>query len=101
MEILMERIKLINIKNGWRDKPFTFKDYKDVIVKLALIITECSEAIESTREDDYDNFEEELADIIIRTLDLCDILNINIEHQINKKLDKLELRELKHGGKKV
>lgn len=101
MKYWMQSIRRINEMNGWRDKLFTFKDYNDVIVKLALIVTECAEAIESTREDDYDNFKEEMADIIIRTLDLCDILNIDIDWEMNDKLLKLEGRGLKHGGKKV
>lgn len=101
MKLWMKSIREINEMNGWRDELFTFMDYNEVIVKVALIITECAEAIESVREDNYDNFKEELADIIIRTLDLCDILTIDIDSELNKKLLKLERRGIKHGGKRV
>lgn len=101
MKYWMHKIRKINEMNGWRDNPFKFKDYNDVIVKVALIVTECAEAIESVREDNYENFKEEMADIIIRTLDLCDILNIDIDRELNDKLLKLETRGLRHGGKKV
>ncbi len=101
MKLWMKSIREINEMNGWRDELFTFMDYNEVIVKVALIITECAEAIESVREDNYENFKEEMADIIIRTLDLCDILTIDIDSELNKKLLKLESRGIKHGGKRV
>jgi len=98
---IRKRVRDINTKNGWRDDPFTFEDVDKVIVKIALIITECSEAIEAVREDDFENFKEELADIRIRTDDLADILNISLDREVHKKLDKLEKREFRHGGKRV
>lgn len=101
MKELIERIALYNSSHGWRDYIKSFEDADKVIVKLALIITEVSEAIESVRKQDFNNFKEELADIIIRTLDLSDILFIDIEKEIDLKMDKNEKRPYKHGGKVV
>ena len=41
-----------------------------MLAKLMLVATEVSEAAETVRNNDVVNFEEELADIIIRVLDL-------------------------------
>jgi NTP pyrophosphatase (non-canonical NTP hydrolase) len=43
--------------------------------------------------------EDELADVIIRTLDLCGHLGIDIERHVELKMKYNELREYKHGKK--
>lgn len=74
-----------------RDKGF-WKEY-DVtetntqLVKLALIVSEVGEAIESVRKNDIQNFEEELADICIRIFDLCGESGINLELAILTKMN--------------
>ena len=60
--------------------------------KIALIMSECGEAIEAMRKQNYglekkDSFEDELADVFIRLSDLCGELNIDIEKQIEWKLE--------------
>lgn len=64
---------------------------------LMLIIGEVSEALEALREGDVDNVGEELADVVIRTADLCGGLNIDLESEIKKKMEKNKTREFKHG----
>ncbi len=44
-----------------------------------------------------DTFEDELADAIIRILDLCAYLGINIEEHIRLKMKYNKMREYKHG----
>lgn len=44
-----------------------------------------------------DSFEDEIADAMIRLLDLCGYLNINIEKHIELKLKYNEMRAYKHG----
>lgn len=44
-----------------------------------------------------DSFEDEIADAMIRLLDLCGYLNINIEKHIELKLKYNEMRAHKHG----
>jgi len=82
---------------------------------LCLIHSEISEALEGYRKDlvdthlpSYANVDVELADAVIRILDLCGYLGIDIGQVISDKFDynqeradhKLENR-LKDGGKKI
>jgi len=96
------KITEINKANGWNLT--TLKDWDDdykITAIVALITTECAEAIEGHRDNDFDNFKEELADIIIRTLDLSTGLKIDIDAEISKKLEKNKNRGFKHGGKRI
>lgn len=78
-----------------------------LVVKLALIDTEVAEAIEAVRNDDIDDrvredgkpegLASELADIIIRTLDLADMLWIDIGEAVLTKLTYNQQREHMHG----
>lgn len=45
-------------------------------------------------------FQEEMADVVIRVLDLCGALGINLEAHITAKLRYNSLRPPMHGGKK-
>jgi NTP pyrophosphatase (non-canonical NTP hydrolase) len=70
--------------------------------KIALIMSECGEALEAMRKRKYgleekDSFEDELADVFIRLADLCGELDIDIEKQINWKLAYNKSRSNKHG----
>ena len=64
---------------------------------LILTIGEISEAVEGLRKGDADNFKEELADVYIRLSDLVGGLEIDIETEIKKKMDKNKTREKMHG----
>ena len=102
----------------------------NVITRIALIHSEVSETLEAFRKDKFANVvqfkqdkarhkpdkfldkkdyeknikgsvEEELADIITRTLDLAKYLDIDIEFHLNEKMKYNELRDHnKFGGKK-
>ena len=65
--------------------------------KLMLIVTEISEACESDRHGDKENFREELADTFIRLYDLVGWLEIDIEEEIQKKMKVNEKRPKLHG----
>jgi NTP pyrophosphatase (non-canonical NTP hydrolase) len=67
------------------------------LVKLALIVSEIGEAVEAVRKADMMNFQEELADIIIRTLDLSESLGFDIEHAVREKMQKNADRPFMHG----
>ncbi len=115
---LSKEIHSTNINNG-------FYEYeKNIGEMLCLIHSEVSEALESDRKNIYttqptkqlhtlndsefkseftsivkDSFEDEIADSIIRLLDLCAYKNIDIEEHIKLKIRYNSLREYKHGKK--
>ncbi|MFA7253063.1 MAG: MazG nucleotide pyrophosphohydrolase domain-containing protein [Patescibacteria group bacterium] len=67
----------------------------NVAEKIALIHSEVSEAYEAYRRkniDGKDGFKEELADIIIRVLNLAGVFEIDIEQEIKKKMEFNEKR---------
>lgn len=65
--------------------------------RLMLISGEVAEAHEALRKKDYENFKEELADIVIRVFDLAGGLSIDLEAEIIKKMEKNKSRAYKHG----
>ena len=95
-------IVAINTRNGWNvTQPADWgNDYK-VPAVLALIHSEVSEALEAFRADDRANFEEELADIMIRVLDLSAGLAIDLDAAVRSKLEANKTRGYRHGGKRL
>jgi NTP pyrophosphatase (non-canonical NTP hydrolase) len=104
------------IKNGWYDHPRTFGEL------ISLIHSEASEALEEYRNgnkpnesyynelatvtDDNNNvlhklegIPSELADIIIRVLDMCGFYGIDIEKTIEEKRYYNQFRGYRHGNK--
>jgi len=68
--------------------------------KLALIHTEVSEAMEAHRDGNIKGkhgIGEELADVIIRTLDLAEYLGVNIEQEVINKHQANQDRPHMHG----
>ena len=103
-----------------------FDKEKNIGEMLCLIHSEVSEALEADRNDRYSagtlmsvvngwvsdkdfikaykkqvkgTFEEEMADIVIRVMDLCAFKNIDLEAHIKAKMRYNSLREYKHGKK--
>ena len=107
-----------------REKGF-FEKEKNIAEMLCLIHSEVSEALEADRNDEYyeDNvnvlngwvsdddfhkhykldakgtFEEEMADIMIRVMDLCEFKKIDLEGHIQAKMRYNSMREKYHGKK--
>lgn len=101
MNISIEKLQSHNIEYGCPNNDE--KATKDAYIsqKLLLVISEISEATEAMRSNKYgleekNTFEDELADSIIRILDLCAELNIDIEKQIDWKMKINKQREYKH-----
>ena len=64
---------------------------------LTLIASEVFEAQAELRKGNKEAFREEIADIFIRAADLCGGLEIDIEEEIKKKMEKNKDREKMHG----
>lgn len=103
----------INESNGWdvmmpESFPLPLGDnltnqhrVRFLCTHMALVHTEVSEATEAIRHRDRDNFDEELADVIIRVASIAHGLGTDLEAAITAKLAKNRTRGLHHGGKAV
>ena len=87
--------------DGWRNEP------DQILVKLALVHTETSEAVEAVRDGDMalrvredgkpEGYPSELADIIIRTVHLARLSNVDLVAAIEAKMQFNETRPFNHG----
>jgi len=112
LELTDKSHKTANDK-GWWEK----FGYQELLVsnKLMLIVSEISEALEDLRVGGVENmatlwfddtkdgkpegFVVELADAIIRTVDLCREYNLDLETALVTKLEYNEKRPHRHGNK--
>ena len=117
---LSEKIHEVNVTNGF------YESKKNIGEMIALIHSEVSEALEADRKDRFtgpesitsildidddvdfkaqfnnsvkDSFEDELADAMIRIMDLAAYMQIDLESHINAKVRFNSLRPYKHGKK--
>ena len=67
---------------------------------LLRIHSEVSEASEAIRDDNFKGFAEELADIFIRLVNLCEVWGINLEKEVIEKHNTNMNRPNLHGRKK-
>jgi NTP pyrophosphatase (non-canonical NTP hydrolase) len=99
-----QSIHIVAVKKGFWDfgeNASQVRVAEDLIpAKLMLVVTELAEAMEAYRDDNKENFEEEIADTFIRLLDLCGAFGINIREEICKKMMKNIKRPYQHGRKK-
>ena len=87
--------------------------YRNESELLMLVVSELGEACEALRKDNRqpghvdgvgkewfkDTFEDEIADAVIRLLDMSEALGIDLEWQIEQKLKYNKTRPNKHGKK--
>jgi NTP pyrophosphatase (non-canonical NTP hydrolase) len=108
-QLVKEAYKNAKAKGFWEDweeieqtkigDEETYRQLKNNAIgnRLMLIVSELGEAEEALRHNDIDNFKEELADVAIRLADLCGGLNIDLEDEIRKKMERNKKRPYKHG----
>ncbi len=90
---LAYEIRVNNETNG-----FVWDSERDVPTLLALIHSEVSEALEAYR--DEKPLDEELADVIIRVMDLSDRMKLNMDKAVSEKIEKNKTRGFRHGRKR-
>lgn len=95
-----KRINRINVVKGWASK-----ERRDGEL-IALITSELSECLEALRRNnpkskkiDISHAEEEMADAVIRIMDMAFAKGWNIPEAIFKKIEYNKTRPYKHGGK--
>lgn len=84
----------IAASKGWHDEK------RNIPTALCLIHSEVSEALEAYRIGDDRNFKEEIADILIRIFDSAWEWGIDLDMEVQAKMEKNKERSYKHGGKK-
>lgn len=98
----------ININNGW--EVFTPDHWPTngsrekvnfLGTHMTLVHEEVSEAFRGVRKNDRANFEEELADVIIRVTSIAYGLGADLDAVVAAKMEKNRARGLHHGGRLV
>lgn len=100
-------------KGWWDDYPriddVVLLTTDEILSKLMLIVSEISEALEDARVGDMTTtevgngkpvgFPSEIADVVIRCMDLCGAMGIDLEGEIERKAAFNRLRPFRHGKK--
>lgn len=109
MREIQNDVHQLAVRNGWWEDA----DMRIVPEKLALIHAEVSEALEEYRDGNMEvyyqlpddtsskpeGFGVELADAVIRIMDLCGFLGIDLDRMVELKHEYNKKRPYRHGGK--
>lgn len=117
---LRDEVHKLAVEKGWWDGVNSpIEAMRLIPEKIALIHSELSEALEEYRNSQYgpadslpgrgfyysngkpEGFSVELADAIIRILDLCGKLNLDIQFAVSTKHEYNKSRPHRHGGKRA
>ncbi len=108
---LQKSINELAKSKGWYDGNAAVLDPTWLGARLALVHSEVSEALECVRNGDYaeylsnegkpEGLPTELADIVIRVLDLAESVGIDMQVAIERKHAFNVNRPIRHGSKKL
>jgi NTP pyrophosphatase (non-canonical NTP hydrolase) len=119
---LTEEIRRLCTEKGWRRDVIASKTGYEFAAYIALAHSELSEALEAYRDKVWSDTKTiikassetegaleqkpvgvgpELADVIIRIIDMCDIWGINIEYELERVIAYGWTRPYKHGGRQL
>ena len=98
---LQQTVYQIAVDHGW------WKDNRNDSELIMLMVCELGEAVEWLRKGNppsdhivkFSGVEEELADVVIRIMDMAQAKGYNIEEAIEAKVEFNKTRPYKHGGK--
>lgn len=95
MEVVYEEY----IANGYWEMWTTDEEHQPIynLAEVGLFHTEAAETQEGVRKTNYTNVAEECADIVIRVMNFCSRMDIDLEDEILKKNVKNLTRGIKHG----
>ncbi len=116
---LQKEVHRLAVDKGWHEKPLITNGVPDVdriAAKVALMHSELSEALEELRKppilgssvaleawyghgDKPEGFAIELADLVIRVLDTCEALGLDLQEAIEEKHAYNTSRPYSHGNK--
>lgn len=94
MAITQKEIHENAVNHGWWDTNVRIPEL------LCLVHAEVSEALEAYRKYDDEHMKEELADVVIRVMDMCEAFGIDLEEEIRKKHEINKGRPYRHGNKR-
>lgn len=95
---LVARIHLNAVNKGFWDD-YNPDDIHHKLSRIMLAVTELAESVEALRDDDNANFAEELADTLIRVLDMCGGFQVDVGPAMFDKMRVNESRKRMHGKK--
>jgi NTP pyrophosphatase (non-canonical NTP hydrolase) len=108
LERMKTEVRALNINKGWRDEERSFGDM------IALLHSEVSEALEAYRDNKLADMTgppvkgymrkpggvgSELADVLIRLLDMADLYGIDLQAEYERKMAFNWTRPYRHGGR--
>jgi NTP pyrophosphatase (non-canonical NTP hydrolase) len=106
----MYEIRKLNTEKGWRNDVTANDTGYEFAAYIALAHSELTETLEAYRDKQWSETRDdgkpigigpELADSLIRILDMCDIWGINIEHEMERVIKYGWTRPYKHGGRQL
>lgn len=87
------------LSDGWVNRSIEgdFPDVNLILAKLMLVTTEVAETAEAVRKGNFSNYQEEIADTIIRLLDLAAATGVDVDGWVEAKMLINEGRPFMHG----